>query len=333
MKFDQKSYQPNDNESVLDCLLRHDVAINYSCKSGNCQACLVRSLVGDIDLIAQKNLKPTFVKLGYFLACQQNASRVQQAARIRTELLFIPSKLLSKEMLNRDVCQLILRLKTPFDYRAGQFVNIKNSYGVVRSYSIACTPNDNNEIELHIKRKENGLMTRWIFDELEKGDDVEIQGPIGECFYSDLDPSSQLILIGTGTGAAPLLGILKDALNNNHQGTIAFYHGGRTLEELYLHQKLSELTLRHTNLKYIPCLSERSEQDTEDNSSPVKLEDGYCNQIALDRMQPNANTLLYLCGNPEMVKQTQRSAFLKGISSSNIYIDPFEYKDLRETPR
>jgi len=59
----------------------------------------------------------------------------------------------------------------------------------------------------------------------------------------------------------------------------------------------------------------------------------YCNEIALSEMTPSGDTLLFLCGNPDMVNQTRKKAFLAGIASKNIYVDPFEYKDLRKKPR
>ncbi|MCX7125143.1 MAG: 2Fe-2S iron-sulfur cluster-binding protein, partial [Gammaproteobacteria bacterium] len=38
-----KTYTLYDNESVLDCLIRHGVDYPNSCRSGVCQSCLIKS--------------------------------------------------------------------------------------------------------------------------------------------------------------------------------------------------------------------------------------------------------------------------------------------------
>jgi len=171
-------------------------------------------------------------------------------------------------------------------------------------------------------------MTNWIFSQFNIGDSVDFQGPIGECFYTSADPNCQINLIGTGTGAAPLIGILKDALKSGHKGAIVFYHGASAIEGLYLHDELLEIERNNNNFSYRPCLS--SEDLTE---SDPKINHGYCNEIALNEITASSETLLFLCGNPDMVNQTRKKAFLAGIASKNIYVDPFEYRDLRKVPR
>jgi len=75
--FDHKNYQPQNNEeSVLDCLLRHEVNIDYSCKSGTCQSCMLRSLQGDIDTNAQRGLKATAIGQGFFLPANKKRVRL-----------------------------------------------------------------------------------------------------------------------------------------------------------------------------------------------------------------------------------------------------------------
>lgn len=328
MIFDNTDYQPHDDESVLECLLRHGVEIDYSCKSGNCQSCILKSLQGDIDTNSQRGLKPTAIEQGFFFACQQKASTIDHASFIDDKLLFSHARLVDKYLFCDDICRITLEPVNSLYYHAGQFINLKNPMGVVRSYSIASLPSDNQFVELHIHKKHNGAMTDWIFKQFNIGDNVDFQGPIGECFYTSSDPNCPIILIGTGTGAAPLIGILKDALKSNHKGSIVFYHGAKTIEGLYLHDELLEIEKNNTNFDYRPCLSPKNDAET-----TPKITLGYCNEIALNEITPSGDTLLFLCGNPDMVNQTRKKAFLAGIASKNIYVDPFEYKDLRKASR
>ena len=55
-------------------------------------------------------------------------------------------------------------------------------------------------------------MSGWLGTEARPGEAVRLQGPVGECFYVPGQPEQPLLLAGTGTGLAPLYGIVRDAL-------------------------------------------------------------------------------------------------------------------------
>ena len=335
MIFNNKNYQPTGNESLLECLLRYDVQVDYSCKTGNCQSCMLKSTQGEIDKDAQKGLKSTAIEQGFFLACQQKAERIQAAELINQELIFSHARLVDKKLFSEDICQLIIEPVSPLYYHAGQFINLKNSQGIVRSYSIASIPSEQQFIELHVYKQANGVMSNWLFNEFTIGDNIDFQGPIGECFYTSENKNNPIILVGTGTGAAPLIGIVRDAIKSGHQGSILFYHGARSFSGLYLHDILSALDKEHSNFTYRPSVSRDHDLISKlvENDSPIKIELGRCNEIAMKEIKPTAETTLYLCGNPDMVNKTRKKAFLAGIASKNIYIDAFEYKDLRKNDR
>lgn len=43
LTIEENSYSCQADETVLDALLRKDVAITYSCKKGTCHSCIVSS--------------------------------------------------------------------------------------------------------------------------------------------------------------------------------------------------------------------------------------------------------------------------------------------------
>lgn len=328
MIFEGQPYDVQAGENVLNCLLRHQVDIEYSCKIGHCQSCLVKLIDGELDSNAQYGLKNTSIEEGLFFACQQNAETVQKAVAIDSDLRFSQARLVDKHFYTPDICRLIIEPPNPLYYHAGQFINLKNPQGIIRSYSIASMPSEDLFIEFHVRRKSGGVMSSWLFEELAVGDSMDFQDPVGQCFYTSETGSNPMILIGTGTGAAPLLGILRDALVSDHKGEIKFYHGVATVQDLYLDYLLRALQRQHSNFQYHPCISTPLCTNSE-----KRFREGYCNDIALEEMTVSADTTLYICGNPEMVKQSQRRAFLAGIASKNINIDAFDYKDLRKLPR
>ncbi|MFT4940772.1 MAG: putative ferric reductase [Paraglaciecola sp.] len=128
------------------------------------------------------------------------AAILSQAADVDAERLFRPAWISKKNLLAENVLQLLLQPEDNFAYRAGQFINIKHPQGEVRSYSLASVPDNDEWLELHIKKKVRGTMTSWLFDRARVGDVIDIQDAMGTCFYPLKDLNTPLILIGSGTG-------------------------------------------------------------------------------------------------------------------------------------
>jgi NAD(P)H-flavin reductase/ferredoxin len=326
MKYQGIDLNVVENETVLDALLRHKKEVSYSCLSGLCQSCLLHAIKGDIIPDAQSGLKSTAINSNHFLACQQPASTIDSVADIDLNALFSHAIVVEKSWYATDVLCLKLDPVNPHYYHAGQFINIRNPQGDIRSYSIANLPATEPFIELHIQRIVNGKLSTWLFDTVNLGDIIEFQGALGHCFYvpDSNNTDNDLMLIGTGTGAAPLIGIAKDALHAKHQGEIHFYHGVRAIESLYLQKQLTNLEEEYSNFYYYPCLS--GEVNGEDNSLAFHyMNYGRASDIALQAISSPSTTQLFLCGNPDMVNTTKKMALLSGILPENIYTDPFEH--------
>lgn len=325
LTFDGRVIDCVDEETVLDALLRNDIEVPFSCKSGVCQTCLLRAAKGTLPPEAQKGLKDTLVAQNYFLACSCRPDQDLDVKFPDTAEVFGRAVIRSKELLGPDICRLLLKPANDLYYHPGQFVNLRNVEGVIRSYSLASVPKIDTYLEFHIKRLKNGLLTNWIFDKAAVGDDIDVQGPMGNCFYLPGKKNQNLLLVGTGTGLAPLIGIARDALNSGHLGEIYLYHGSRYIQGLYLQEDLSELTEQHSNFHYRPCLS--------GDKAPDGFTKGRANDIALAHHKTLQDWRVYLCGDPIMVETTKKLAYLAGAKLADIYADPFVLKELRKSPR
>ncbi|WP_050816832.1 FAD-binding oxidoreductase [Rickettsiella massiliensis] len=149
-----------------------------------------------------------------------------------------------------------LAVKNGALFRPGQFIHLIHPSSVLRSYSIANLPHRDRFIELHIKLLNHGFMSRWLHKKAIVGTTLKIQGPLGHCFYHN--PTQQafpIVLAGTGTGLAPLVGIALDALAQQHPGPIYLLHGGVRAEDLYLDQSLQTLSSRYTHFFIRPAHS------------------------------------------------------------------------------
>jgi CDP-4-dehydro-6-deoxyglucose reductase len=288
-------------ESALDALLRSGAPVSYSCKAGACGSCMLRAIEGGVPAAAQAGLKDSWKARAYFLACLCHPEADLTAAPVDADAQ-VSARIASLDPLSADVMRVRLACDAPFEFRPGQYISLVRSDGLARSYSIASLPGE--DIELHIRLLPNGRMSDWIRSTARPGDTVRILGPSGDCFYTPVRPEQPLLLIGTGTGLAPLYGILRDALQQGHTGPITLFHGAVRAEGLYLRDELAGLA----GLTYVPTLLES---------------DGPIDQLALQRFPNPAGMRAFLCGDPAIVTSLKKKLFLAGMNLSDIHADAF----------
>jgi NAD(P)H-flavin reductase/ferredoxin/truncated hemoglobin YjbI len=317
-------YAGRNGESVLDTLLRHGVNLPFSCRSGICHACLQRCLSGPLPERAQAGLRPTLRAQGYFLPCACVPTGDMEIAPPRDADLYSPAVVYARELLAPGVLRLLLEPATALSYRAGQFINLRRTDGLVRSYSLASVPGQDYFLELHVRRMKNGAMSNWLFDTLRVNDEIEIQGPQGDCVYRPGEARRKLLLVATGTGLAPLYGTLREALHAGHAGEIHLYHGSRGAAGLYLREALTGLAARHPNVHYHPCVS--GQPATEG------LLAGRAHTLAFTAHPDLRGWRVYAAGLPAMVRAAAAAALRAGAAPGAIHMDPFEFNDLRRQP-
>lgn len=321
VRYAGRQYLLKDKESVLDCLLRENNSVPHSCKAGVCQACIMKLENGTISDIAQKGLKDTLVRQGFFLACQCFPDSDIAVQTADDDDLIVRAHITGKSLLNHNVLQILMRAEHGIDFQAGQYLTITANIDgddVTRSYSIANLPDGKNkDIALHVRVIPNGKMSVWLKEKAESGNEVVIRGPAGDCFYIEQENSDYpLVLAGTGTGLAPLYGILSEAIRNGHKGNISLYHGALKEEDLYFVEELTKISEENPKFSYVPCVFKGSEGAFYKTGN---IEDIVMNNLPKDKK----HTRLYLCGAPDMVNSLRTKAFLAGVSNRNIYADAF----------
>jgi len=315
IRYDGQTYPLRDGQSVLECLTEHGASVPFACRSGVCQTCLMRAEAGHPPEASQKGLKPALKARNYFLACICNPEESLSVSLPSHEIARTPATIVGMELLNAEIMHVSLQSHEQIEYRAGQFINLYQGKHLARSYSLASLPTEDPHIHIHVRRVPEGKVSNWVHDALRPGDTVDIQGPSGDCFYLPGSPEQGLLLIGTGSGLAPLYGIVRDALAQGHTGPIRLFHGSRSRNGLYLTDQLRELTRIHSNFEYTPCLS--------GGHAPKGFASGRAHQVALNEVSNLTGWRVFLCGHPEMVKAAQKKAFLAGASMKDIACDAF----------
>jgi NAD(P)H-flavin reductase/ferredoxin len=313
--LDDRDIFCHEEETVLDALLRENVDIPHACREGACQSCMIRSLKGAPPVAAQNGLKDVLRHQNHFLACLCYPQQDMVLSLSTPADFFTEATVVGKELLNAETLLLTLQCKELLDYYAGQFVNLKRADGLVRSYSIANNRIHANKLTFHIRRLAGGRFSEWAHQELNIGDSIAVSDPKGLCYYLPSAPEQGMLLIGTGSGLAPLAGIISEALHHGHSGPIHLFHGSREMDGLYWIDEMQQLSRQYPNFHYTACVSR--------GDAPEGVVKGRANDVAVAALPSLKGWRVYLCGHPDMVNQTKRQVYLKGAAFQDIYADAF----------
>lgn len=319
ISFDGRTLGVEPAESVLDALLRHGFDISYSCRSGVCQSCLMRVRRGTVPEAALVGLSEGARSRGAFLACQARGVDALEITRLDDQDLESESVLASivgKRRLAPDVVEIRVAPKAPFEARAGQYLSVVRPDGLSRSYSIASLPDRDGYLELHVRVVPGGAMSTFLAHDVEVGADLRIRGAAGDCCYVAGDLDRPLLLVGTSTGLAPLLGVIRDAMRHGHRGPIALFHGALDASGLYgraeldrLVKEFEPLTVTYSALRGIPSASDV-------RSEPLP-------ELVARTIPDLTGHRVYLCGAPDLVAAMRRDVFLRGADFHAIHADAF----------
>ncbi|NKZ08759.1 globin domain-containing protein [Actinomadura latina] len=152
-----------------------------------------------------------------------------------------------------DLAVLTLRPERPLPFTAGQHVSVQSPRWprVWRRYSIANAPRPDGTLRLHVRARPGG----WVSGALVRGTapgDTVLLGPAEGAMT--LDPGSgDLLLIGGGTGLAPMKALAEEAAGSGRG--IRLLVAARTAGGLYDLPDLRLLETACPRLRVVPVLS------------------------------------------------------------------------------
>lgn len=325
-----KQFDIDTSETVLEAALYQDVALPYGCQSGGCGACRARVIRGriiyDYDPPALSNQEK---EEGYALLCQARAQsdlvlQVEElpdhhAIKVRN----MPVRVDHQKRLCHDVMGLWLRLPRgeAFEYLAGQYLDILLRDGRRRSFSIANAPEnyrDSGLLELHLRHVPGGSFTDYIFNEMPDRAMLRVEGPLGG-FYLREDNERPMILMGGGTGFAPIKAIIEHIQARNLKRPMHLYWGVRAYRDLYLHNLAQQWCEEISGLTYTPVLSEPHSQDSWQGQTGFVHEAVISDHAALSPFD------VYMSGPPAMIEAGKKRFSEHGLPVGQLHYDSFDY--------
>ncbi|MBC2642304.1 MULTISPECIES: 2Fe-2S iron-sulfur cluster-binding protein [unclassified Rhodococcus (in: high G+C Gram-positive bacteria)] len=311
------------DQPILDALLRGSVWMPNSCNQGTCGTCKLRVVSGSVDhgQSPEDTLTPAEREQGFALACQATPCSDTVVERLDAPpagtvhaLRDLVGTVSAIEDVARDTRRVLVTLDSPLEFSAGQYVELRvpgTDHG--RQYSMANTPGESKQLEFHIRRQPGGVATDgWVFGSMSVGEPVEMVGPLGD-FRLDPGDEGPMILLGGGTGLAPLKSIIRHALSTTPGRAIHLYHGVREEADLYDVDLLREWERAHRGFRYVPCLSGQTWSGRS----------GYVSDAFVEDFDTCRGYSGYLCGPPAMVDAGVKAFKRRRMAPRRIFREKF----------
>ncbi|AUF97797.1 hypothetical protein CXQ80_19140 [Pseudomonas sp. 02C 26] len=289
--------------NLLDALNGAGFNVPYSCRAGSCHACMVRCLDGQPDDLKPEALSPAQREQGWRLACQCQVTGDLRLALFDPLHDGLPAHVCQLDWF-ADVLRLRLRPQRLLRYQAGQHLLLWAGE-VARPYSLASLPGEDDFLEFHIDCRRPGAFCDRA-RALRVGDELRLGELRGGALHYDPDwQHKPLWLLAAGTGLAPLIGILREALRAGHNGEIKLLQVAHAEEGHYLKDTVIALAQLHTEV-----------------SVEWVLEDRVQEALAGLRLA-SRQTVALVCGAPASVERFARRLFIAGLPRNQLYADVF----------
>ncbi len=197
-----------------------------------------------------------------------------------------------------------------------------NNKPLLRAYSIVSANYEDHLEFLSIKVPDGPLTSK--LQHLQVGDTVIVgRKPTGTLLIDYLLPGKRLYLVGTGTGLAPFMSIIRDPATYEQFEHVILVHGVRQKDELAYHDLVTEHLPAHeilgemisSQLRYYPTVTRESYK----NMGRVThlMENGKLfEDLGMPPLDPEQDRVM-ICGSPGMLRDLKHLLESRGFKEGN----------------
>ena len=197
-----------------------------------------------------------------------------------------------------------------FHFIPGQFVQITTRPGESSYFAIASPPEDHSGLDFLVKR---GKGASWEMFDLSVGSEVDVTGPQGKGFPIHDHKGKNLLMIGVGTGIAPLRSALRSALSQRESfGDLIFVYGVLTPQHFCYLDDLHQWSRNSVQVHLTVTFPEGTSW----------LGHSGLVQEVLKKIKPRPdNTVALLVGMKEMIQENTQLLLEMGFAPENLLLN------------
>ena len=212
-----------------------------------------------------------------------------------------------RQEVSEDLFVIWLRTEVPVPFKAGQYITIGKG-GIERPYSIASAPYE-KLIELFIEYvlPEFGGKLTPILWEMHVGEHVSMR-PKAKGIFTFQPQYHNHVMVGTVTGVAPFVSILRQSERDGVRGHRFFVMEGASHQDEFVYDtELERLAAEHPGkITYIMTVSRPNAERNQSWAGPTGRVNTLVEEYLAKWSLPKDDTVVYLCGNPGMIEDVRQ---------------------------
>lgn len=208
------------------------------------------------------------------------------------------------------------------NFHPGQFITLlidDNGEEVRRGFSIASSPDELPDIMLAIKKVDDGIISNYLYDQIETGDILKAIPPMGN-FIVDPDPTRtwHLVMFGAGSGITPLFSQLKAILKNEPNSKVTLHYGSRNESSIIYRKEIDDLQLLYKDRFIVHHYLSKPDEGWNGLKGRIdtKKVEAYLNK---EYDSIGAKVDYFLCGPDAMMSDVTKVLEERGVSGSKIH--------------
>lgn len=195
-------------------------------------------------------------------------------------------------------------------HRAGQHLAVEveiDGRRLRRTFSLSSAPRPDGLLEITVKAREGGRVSRWWNERAAIGDVLTLGAPAGDFVLPSPLPR-RLVMLTAGSGLTPAMAMLRELAVRASRAEVLLVHSARTRRESIFAAELEDLARSGAWLDYRPRFT---------------ADDGRLDDEALAALAREAGAIpAYACGPADFVEAVRRAWKEAGLAA-NLRVESF----------
>lgn len=315
-----------EEDTLLRGALRAGIGFPHDCSVGGCGNCRFDLVSGEMENLWPEapGLSERDRRRGKRLACQSRplgdcTIRIRPSEEYRPIVRprLMRAVLKRRAPITSDISEFVFTTDVPAKFLAGQYALLYPPGTIgARAYSMSNLPNADGEWHFVIRRVPGGRGSSAVFDRLNIGDAIPVDGPYGHAWFRENEPRDVVCIAG-GSGVGPVVSIVRATLASPVRPRIRVFEGARTRSDLSVPTLLGD-ALADLDA-YTPVLSAEAEGGDWTGARGFVHEE--LERALADRYDTSE---FYFAGPPAMIEAVQSLLVMRwSVPLNRIHYDRF----------
>jgi ring-1,2-phenylacetyl-CoA epoxidase subunit PaaE len=210
-------------------------------------------------------------------------------------------------------------LRAAYDFEAGQSLTLRRVIDGVdhrRDYSI-CSP-VGKPPRVGVRLIPGGRFSEWLVNEVQPGDEVEVQTPRGS--FRAAPEAARHLCIAAGSGITPMMSIASTVLTHP-DSRVTLLYGNRTTSSVMFAEELADLKNTYAERFELVHVLSREPRDVELFSG--RLEGSRLRRLLTELVPLRAVVHVWLCGPFGMIADARAVLAELGVPRERVHVELF----------